>query len=116
VGHLFSGRYKALPVDGSGNGYLRTACDYVHLNPARARILRSEESLRRYAWSSYGATRQGGLRLAEVVAEMGIMAGLQNVELLSAAAAGPGDCACFVGVGKTLMSLTRRGRGLVLST
>jgi len=25
-GHLFSGRYKALLVDGSGNGYLRTVC------------------------------------------------------------------------------------------
>ena len=31
-GHLFSGRYKALVVDGSGNGYLRTVCDYVHLS------------------------------------------------------------------------------------
>src|SRR6185437_4163044 len=28
-GHLFAGRYKALIVDGSGNGYLRTVCDYV---------------------------------------------------------------------------------------
>jgi REP element-mobilizing transposase RayT len=28
-GHLFSGRYKALIVDGSGNGYLRTVCEYV---------------------------------------------------------------------------------------
>jgi len=54
VGHLFSGRYKALPVDGSGNGYLKTACDYVHLNPERAKLLRSEESLRQYPWSSYG--------------------------------------------------------------
>ena len=26
-GHLFSGRYKALMVDGSGGGYLKTACD-----------------------------------------------------------------------------------------
>jgi REP element-mobilizing transposase RayT len=34
-GHLFSGRYKSLIVDGSGNGYLRTVCDYVHLNPVR---------------------------------------------------------------------------------
>ena len=25
-GHLFSGRYKSLIVDGSGNGYLRTVC------------------------------------------------------------------------------------------
>jgi REP element-mobilizing transposase RayT len=32
-GHLFSGRYKVLIVDGSGNGYLKTVCDYVHLNP-----------------------------------------------------------------------------------
>ena len=33
-GHVFSGRYKAQLVEGSGNGYLRTACDYVHLNRA----------------------------------------------------------------------------------
>ena len=26
-GHLFSGRYKAVIVEGSGKGYLRTACD-----------------------------------------------------------------------------------------
>src|SRR5437660_12592664 len=38
-GHLFSGRYKALVVDGSVNGYLKTVCDYVHLNPARAKLL-----------------------------------------------------------------------------
>ncbi|MCX6911726.1 MAG: transposase, partial [Verrucomicrobia bacterium] len=35
-GPLFSGRYKVLLVDGSGHGYLKTVCDYVHLNPARA--------------------------------------------------------------------------------
>ena len=28
-GHVFAGRYKALVVDGSGGGYLRTVCDYV---------------------------------------------------------------------------------------
>ena len=27
-GHVFSGRYKVLLVEGSGNGYLRSACDY----------------------------------------------------------------------------------------
>jgi putative transposase len=52
-GHLFSGRYKALIVDGSGNGYLKAVCDYVHLNPARAKMLQPNESLRRYAWSSW---------------------------------------------------------------
>jgi hypothetical protein len=53
-GHLFSGRYKALFVDGSGNGYLKTVCDYVHLNPARANLLRPEEKLSEFGWSSYG--------------------------------------------------------------
>ena len=52
-GHLFSGRYKALIVDGSGNGYLKAVCDYVHLNPARAKLLRSEQPLREYAWISW---------------------------------------------------------------
>jgi hypothetical protein len=44
-GHLFSGRYKSLVVDGSDNGYLRTVCDYVHLNPARAKLLAAERRL-----------------------------------------------------------------------
>ena len=52
-GHLFSGRYKALIVDGSGNGYLRAVCDYVHLNPARAKLVWKEEPLRTYRWSSW---------------------------------------------------------------
>jgi hypothetical protein len=52
-GHLFSGRYKALIVDGRGNGYLKAMCDYVHLNPARARLLRPEQALREYRWSSW---------------------------------------------------------------
>jgi len=52
-GHLFSGRYKALVVDGSGGGYLKTVCDYVHLNPARAKLVRPEEPLRAYRWSSW---------------------------------------------------------------
>jgi len=52
-GHLFSGRYKSLIVDGSGNGYLRTVCDYVHLNPVRANLLRADQSLRKFPWSSW---------------------------------------------------------------
>ncbi len=52
-GHLFSGRYKALIVDGSGSGYLRTVCDYVHLNPARAKLLGPEQPLAAYRWSSW---------------------------------------------------------------
>ncbi len=53
-GHLFSGRYKALVVEGSGNGYLKSVCDYVHLNPVRARLLSSRQKLSDYRWSSYG--------------------------------------------------------------
>jgi putative transposase len=52
-GHLFSGRYKALIVDGSGNGYVKTVCDYVHLNPVRAKLLSPEQPLRNYQWSSW---------------------------------------------------------------
>ncbi len=77
-GHLFSGRYKALVVDGSGNGYLRTVCDYVHLNPVRAGLLREEERLRAYVWSSYGAylepaeSRPRWLAVWRLLGEMGI--------------------------------------------
>ncbi len=52
-GHLFSGRYKALIVDGSGDGYLKTVCDYVHLNPWRARLRSRGQGLEAYEWSSY---------------------------------------------------------------
>jgi len=52
-GHLFSGRYKSLIVDGSGNGYLKTVCDYVHLNPVRAKLLSPEQPLREFPWSSW---------------------------------------------------------------
>jgi hypothetical protein len=40
---------KALLVEGSGSGsgYLRAVSDYVHLNPARARLLKGEERLRK---------------------------------------------------------------------
>ena len=52
IGHVLSGRYNAQLVEGSGNGYLRTACDYVHLNPVRAHLLRPEERLLAYPWTS----------------------------------------------------------------
>jgi REP element-mobilizing transposase RayT len=52
-GHLFSGRYKALLVDGHQPGYLKTVCDYVHLNPVRAGLLGPRQPLERFQWSSY---------------------------------------------------------------
>src|SRR5512140_67603 len=51
-GHVFSGRYKALMID--GNGYLRTACDYVHLSPVRAKVVGAQQRQREYPWSSFG--------------------------------------------------------------
>jgi len=78
VGHLFSGRYKSLIVDGNQSGYLRTVCDYVHLNPVRAKLLGPEQALREYRWSSYPeylkAPRQrvAWLRVDRLLGEMGI--------------------------------------------
>ena len=54
-GHLFCGRYKSLIIDGSGSGYLKTVCDYVHLNPGRAKLVQSDGPLKRFPWSSWPA-------------------------------------------------------------
>jgi REP element-mobilizing transposase RayT len=53
-GHVFSGRYKALLVAGDGSGYLRTVCDYVHLNPVRAGLVAAGDRLPAYPRSSLG--------------------------------------------------------------
>ena len=77
-GHLFSGRYKSLVVDGSGDGYLRTVCDYVHLNPVRANLLPPEAPLQEFTWSSYpqylrsARKRPAWLRVDRVLGELGI--------------------------------------------
>src|SRR3974390_3934623 len=77
-GHLFSGRYKAIPVDGSGNGYLKTVGDYVHLNPVRAGLLAAEQPLQTYRWSSYRqylqapSARPAWLRVDRLLGEWGI--------------------------------------------
>jgi REP element-mobilizing transposase RayT len=77
VGHLFAGRYKALIVDGSGDGYFRTVCDYVHLNPARADRLSQEVPLRSWRWTSLAAyldtpdRRPSWLRVDRLFGELG---------------------------------------------
>jgi len=77
-GHVFSGRYKALVVDGSGNGYLRTVCDYVHLNPVRAKLLQPAQRLLEYPWTSLGGYlaapphRPAWLRVDRLLGEHGI--------------------------------------------
>jgi REP element-mobilizing transposase RayT len=53
-GHLFQGRYKAVVIDGQSPTYFEVVGTYIHLNPARAGLIRpGEEPLRRYCWSSY---------------------------------------------------------------
>ncbi len=77
-GHLFGGRYKAQVIDETTPGYLRTAADYVHLNPARAGLVAESERLASYPWSSYPAylatagKRPAWLRVDRVLGEHGI--------------------------------------------
>ncbi|MCL5096517.1 MAG: transposase [Candidatus Omnitrophica bacterium] len=89
-GHLFSGRYKSLIVDGSGSGYLKSVCDYVHLNPARAKLVAMDAPLASFAWSSWPAyllapsKRPAWLRVDRLLGEWGIpkdsRAGRQRLE------------------------------------
>lgn len=56
-GHLFQGRYKAQVVnaDPMQSRYFQTVCDYIHLNPSRARMIgkgKQWETLKEYPWSS----------------------------------------------------------------
>ncbi len=77
-GHLFSGRYKSLIVEGSGNGYLKTVCDYVHLNPARAKLVGPRQALSSFTWSTWPeylktpAKRPAWLRVDRLLGEHGI--------------------------------------------
>ena len=61
-GHLFAGRYKSLLIDERAPDYLRTVCDYVHLNPVRAGLVKRRERLEKYAWSSYPSYLQSARR------------------------------------------------------
>src|SRR5688500_7541768 len=77
-GHVFSGRYKALLIDGESSGYLRTVCDYVHLNPVRADLLLPDEPVSAYPWSSLhwyaaaAAHRPSWLRVDRLLGEHGL--------------------------------------------
>ncbi len=53
-GHLFQGRYRAVPVETQAGLYFQTVSTYIHLNPARAKLIRiGEQKLLEYSWSSY---------------------------------------------------------------
>lgn len=51
TGHLFANRYRSLIIDPQ-NHYLQSVTDYVHLNPARAGLLSSDQALSDYSWTS----------------------------------------------------------------
>jgi hypothetical protein len=77
-GPLFSGRYKALHVDGRGNGYLKAVCDYVHLNPVPVGLIAPAQPLQTYRWCSYPlylqepGKRPTWLRVDRLLGEWGI--------------------------------------------
>lgn len=53
-GHLFQGRYKAIPIEAERAEYFRLASQYIHFNPARARLLEAANpELMKYPWSSF---------------------------------------------------------------
>jgi hypothetical protein len=63
TGHVFQGRYKSIPVAGERAAdpyHFRIVADYIHLNPARAKIAGGTRgSLLEYRWSSLPAYAKG---------------------------------------------------------
>ncbi len=64
-GHVFQGRYKSIPVSGeraSDGSQLRVVADYIHLNPARAKLSGGKKGpLIDYEWSSLKHYAKGKL-------------------------------------------------------
>jgi putative transposase len=61
-GHVFQGRYKSVPVNGSDadSHYFRIVADYIHLNPARAGLAGGRcGKLTGYRWSSLSCYAKG---------------------------------------------------------
>jgi putative transposase len=61
-GHVFQGRYKAVPVNGSEADahYFKALADYIHLNPARAGLAGGGHGpLVSYPWSSLPSHHKG---------------------------------------------------------
>ena len=52
-GHLFQGRYKALLIDGEEPGHFLQVSSYIHLNPVRAGLVKANQPLKIYPWSSF---------------------------------------------------------------
>jgi REP element-mobilizing transposase RayT len=51
-GHLFQNRYKSIICD--EDAYFTELVRYIHLNPLRAKLVKSLDKLDRYRWSGHG--------------------------------------------------------------
>jgi REP element-mobilizing transposase RayT len=77
-GHAFQGRYKAVLIESDSGGYFETVSTYIHLNPARAKLLNSEGSdLSQHRWSSYvwytgSVGRPAWLEVRRVLGNLGL--------------------------------------------
>lgn len=77
AGHVFGGRYRALPIALHGD-YLRWAGEHAHLNAVRAGSVREDQPLETFPWSSYPdylrspAERPGWLRVDRLLAGAGL--------------------------------------------
>jgi putative transposase len=78
-GHLFQGRYRAVPVQTDDRPYFSALSTYIHLNPVRSGLVRvGEQPLTSYPWSSYPAFAQPldkipiWLRTERVLRELGL--------------------------------------------
>lgn len=52
-GHLFENRYKSVLCE--EDRYLLALIRYIHLNPIRARVVKTLDDLERYSWCGHGA-------------------------------------------------------------
>ena len=73
-GHLFQGRYKAIPIESNG-GYFLAVASYIHLNPMRMKGYDFEKARPEdYAWSSYPAYVQKRKRAPWLCVNRGLAA------------------------------------------
>jgi putative transposase len=76
-GHLFQGRYKAIPIE-PGKGYFSAVATYIHLNPVRMKGYDfAHAQLADFRWSSFPVyfgreLRPEWLNLARVLGELGM--------------------------------------------
>ena len=76
-GHVFQGRYKALLIDGEEAGHFLQASSYIHLNPVRAGLVKPNQPLKIYPWSSFPSyvaspgKRMEGVYVDRVFGELG---------------------------------------------